>query len=114
MRIQFNERRIGDVLVLNVSGICKYEYGATVLEGRILSSLDASNKVLLNLKDVTSFDQRAEGIVLSCFRTSQRKGKVLKLLNVQQNHRIGLVSLTRFCLHLDVFDDEVTAIRSFC
>ena len=71
-----------------------------------------SNKILLNLGDISYIDSSGIGELVSAFTTVKNAGGELKLLNLTKKVH-DLLQITKLYTVFDVKDDEASAISAF-
>lgn len=108
-----NERRIGDVTLLDLKGRLVLEEGDAVLRSRIGELVqDGRTRIVLNLKEVTYVDSCGVGVLIAKYVSLRKKGGDLKLLNLTpRSHR--LMEISKLLNVFEVFDSEPDAIASF-
>jgi len=111
--MQLSERRIGDVLVVDVSGKITLGEGDQVLKDKMRSLVQQGHtKVLLNLGDVSYVDSAGLGEIVQSYATVAKNGGALKLLNVTKRIK-DLLSITKLLTVFETFDSEAEAVTSF-
>jgi anti-sigma B factor antagonist len=111
--MQLSERRIGDVLVVDVSGKITLGEGDQVLKDKMRSLVQQGHtKVLLNLGDVSYVDSAGLGEIVQSYATVTKNGGALKLLNVTKRIQ-DLLSITKLLTVFETFDSEAEAVTSF-
>jgi len=111
--VTLNDRAIGDITVIDVTGRITIDDGADVFRDRVRGLLrDGRAKLILNFKDTPYIDSTALGEVVRSYTSATRKNGTLKLLNVTPRIHELLV-VTRLLSVFDLFDDESEAVRSF-
>ena len=87
--------------------------GANALGASIAQAAVKKNpKVLLNMREVVYMDSSGVGELVQAFTTVANRGGNLKLVAVNDKVR-NLLKMTNLHTLFEVFDDEVTAVRSF-
>ena len=111
--MHIDERRVGDVVILDLKGKVTLGEGDEVLKDKINSLMNQSNKKLvLNLADVPYIDSAGLGEIVRTFTTVSRQGGNLKLLNLTK--RISdLLAITKLLTVFETFDSEQDAVQSF-
>jgi anti-sigma B factor antagonist len=111
--MHIDERRIGDVAVLRLSGRLVHEDGFEALRqglNRVLGH--GYTNVLLNLDGVTYLDSAGVGLIACKYVTVCRHGGKLKLCNLRQrSHKV--LNITKLLTIFESFDNEADAIKSF-
>ena len=111
--MQIDERRVGDVVLLDLKGKVTLGEGDEVLKDKINSLMNQGHKKLvLNLADVPYIDSAGLGEIVRTFTTVSRQGGSLKLLNLTK--RISdLLAITKLLTVFETFDTEHDAVQSF-
>ena len=104
--MKFNERRVDEVVIIDLSGKLTLGSGDVKLRQIIRDLLDrGEKKIVLNLDKVGYMDSAGVGELVASFTTAQSQGAAMKLLN-----------LTQFTQLISVFEshtDEAEAVASF-
>src|ERR1051325_5961020 len=100
--MQLSERKIGDVVIVDVSGkITLGEGGDAALKDKMRSLVQqGQKKLLLNLGEVSYVDSAGLGEIVQSYATVNKNGGRLKLLNVTKRIK-DLLSITKL---LTVFE----------
>ena len=107
------ERRIGDVTILQLIGRLELETGDLILRDTINHLVEEGQvKLVLDMKDVTRLDSAGIGMLVSKYLTVRRAGGTIKLLHPTERTD-HLMDITKLTTVFQVFDDEVSAVRSF-
>jgi anti-sigma B factor antagonist len=111
--MQIAERRVGDVVVLDLKGKVTLGEGDEVLKDKINSLMhQGDRKLVLNLAEVPYIDSAGLGEIVRTFTTVSRQGGSLKLLNLTK--RISdLLAITKLLTVFETFDSEHDAVQSF-
>lgn len=111
--LNIQERRIGDVTVLDMDGNIRIG-GSNVALKKAISSLVAEgrNQIVLNLARVAYIDSSGLGELISGHVTLNNKGGQIKLLNLTQRLQ-ELMTITKLLTIFDVYEDESKAVDSF-
>jgi anti-sigma B factor antagonist len=112
--MQVSERRIGDVVIVDVAGkITLGEGGDTVLGDKFRSLIQQGHKkLLLNLANATYVDSAGLGAIVQSYATVKNQGGALKLVNPTKRLQ-DLLSITKLLLVFETFDSEAEAVTSF-
>ena len=112
--MQLSERRIGDVVVVDVSGkITLGDGGDQALKDKMRILVQQGHtKLLLNLGDVSYVDSAGLGELVQSYATVNKNGGTLKLLNVTRRIK-DLLSITKLLTVFETFDSEAEAVTSF-
>lgn len=111
--MQIDERRVGDVTILDMKGKLTLGDGDELLRGKVASLVQAGGKkIVLNLGDVPYIDSAGLGEVVRTYTTVSRQGGSLKLLNLTKRIK-DLLAITKLLTVFDSFDTENEAVTSF-
>jgi anti-sigma B factor antagonist len=112
--MDISERRVGDVVVLSISGDITMSGGGTLLlAGTIRRLLQQGHKhLVLDLADVRYVESSGLGELVQSKTFAHHHGASLKLLHVGRR-LANLLALTKLDLVLECFDDERDAVASF-
>lgn len=111
--MQIEERKTGDVVVLDLKGRVMLGEGDELLKDKVNSLLQqGSKKLILNLADVPYIDSAGLGEIVRTFTTVSRQGGTLKLLNLTKRIT-DLLAITKLLTVFDVYDSESEAVQSF-
>jgi anti-sigma B factor antagonist len=108
-----NERKTGDVTVLDVDGKILLGEGDVQLKRKIDELIERKEtKLVLNLANVPYMDSGGLGEIVRSYTTVKRAGGELKLLNATK--RISdLLTITKLITVFEVFETEADALKSF-
>ena len=111
--MQIDERVVGGVTILDLSGKMTLGEGDELLREKIASMVNAGNKqLLLNLEGVPYIDSAGLGEIVRTYTTVSRQGGKLKLLNLTKRIE-DLLSITKLLTVFEVYENEAEAIQSF-
>ena len=111
--MQIDERVVGNVIVLDLTGKLTLGDGDDLLKDKINSLLQQNKKnILLNLAGVPYLDSAGIGRVVGSFTTVSRAGGALKLVNLTKRIH-DLMAITKLLTVFETFDAEADAVRSF-
>ena len=111
--MQIDERKIGDVTILDLKGKMTLGDGDELLRNKINSLVQAgAKKLVLNLGDVPYIDSAGLGEVVRTYTTVSRQGGALKLLNLTKRIQ-DLLAITKLLTVFETFDTEAEAVKSF-
>ncbi len=107
------ERTAGDVTILDLNGRLILGEGDVIFKNAVDALVrQGHKKFLLNFADVTFLDSAGVGAVVWKYVTLQKKGGMLKLLNLTtRSHHILLI--TKLLGVIDTFESEAEALQSF-
>jgi anti-sigma B factor antagonist len=111
--MRIDERSVGGVMVLDVSGQIKFTQGDEMLKDKVHSVVHQGNKkVLMNLAGVDYVDSAGLGELVGAYTTVAKAGGKMKLLNVTTRMR-DLLVITKLITVFDTYDNEQEAVKSF-
>ncbi len=111
MKVQ--ERRVGDVVVIELSGQLTLGDGLIRLKDKINSVLlEGFRNIVLDLGDVRYIDSGGLGELVSSLTSVTRENGSLKLVNVGRRSQ-DLLIMTKLVTVFDTYDTEDEAIASF-
>ena len=107
------ERKVGDVVVVDVAGKMVAADNAGRLKDKITSLLfQGEKKIIINLGEVGYVDSSGLGEMVACYGSATREGATLKLANAGKKIT-DLLVMTRLVTIFDSHDSEDAAIQSF-
>ena len=112
--MQLEERVVGDVAVVKVTGdITLNKGGDVLLKDKVQSLLQqGQTKILIDLSGVPYVDSAGLGELVQAFATARNRGGSLKLLHVTKRLH-DLLIVTKLLTVFDTFDNEADALKSF-
>lgn len=111
--MQIEEREVGEVLILDLSGKLTIGEGDELLKDKINSLIQQGRrKLVLNLAGVPYIDSAGLGEIVRTYTTVSRQGGKLKLLNLTKRIQ-DLLAITKLLTVFDTFDSEQEAVQSF-
>lgn len=111
--MQIDERKTGDVVILDIKGRVMLGEGDEILKDKVNSVLaEGFKKIVLNLAEVPYIDSAGLGEIVRTFTTVSRQGGSLKLLNLTKRIT-DLLSITKLLTVFDTYDSENEAVQSF-
>jgi len=113
INLYINQRRVGDVTVLDLKDRVRIG-GATIALHTAIRCLveEGKTQVLLDLARVTHIDSSGLGELISSHVTLNNKGGALKLIHLTERLR-ELMTVTKVLPVFEVYDDEPEALASF-
>jgi anti-sigma B factor antagonist len=113
INLYINERRIGNVTVLDLKGRVRVG-GTTVALHRTIRTLIQEGKlqILLNLAEVSHVDSCGLGELIASHISLRNKGGEIRLLRLTESLR-ELMSVTKLLAVFDVYESESDAVDSF-
>ena len=111
--MQIEEREVGEVLILDLSGKLTIGEGDELLKDKINSLVQQGRrKLVLNLAGVPYIDSAGLGEIVRTYTTVSRQGGKLKLLNLTKRIQ-DLLAITKLLTVFETFDSEQEAVQSF-
>ena len=111
--MKIDERLVGNVTILDVSGQIKLGLEGVTLKDKIHSIVNQGNKnIVVNLGQVDYVDSSGLGDLVGAHTTVSRAGGTMKLLNLTKKMR-DLLSITKLLTVFESFDSEQDAVKSF-
>jgi len=111
--LNIQERRIGDVTVLDMDGNIRIGGSNVALKKAILNLVaEGRNQIVLNLARVAYIDSSGLGEFIAGHVTLNSKGGRIKLLNLTQRLQ-ELMTITKLLTIFEVYEGESKAIDSF-
>ena len=112
MALSVNTRKVGGVVVVDMSGKLAAGEGALLLRDTVRRfSEDGSKKFLLNLGSVSYIDSAGLGELIATYTSLRNKGGDVKLLNLTKTAK-DLLQMTKLLTVFDTYEDEAKAIQA--
>jgi anti-sigma B factor antagonist len=112
-RIQIDERRVGDVTVLTLTGRLVLEDGDAPMRERIDALIrEGRVEIVLNLQKVNYIDSCGVGSIVAKFLSARRRGGDLKLVCLSERCR-HVLDVTGLVPILAPLDSEEDALRKY-
>ena len=113
INLYINERRSGDVTILDLKGRLRVGGNAIALHRSIRTLLlEKKTLIVLNLAGVTFIDSCGLGELVASQVSVENKGGEIKLMGLTESLR-ELFTVTRLAAVFDTFENEADAIQSF-
>jgi anti-anti-sigma factor len=113
VNLYIDERREGDVAVLDLRGRIRISGGTLALHRSIRCLVgEEKMKILLNLAGVTHIDSTGLGELISSYVTLSNKGGQIKLVHLTKRLQ-DIMTITKLLTVFDVYDNEADALASF-
>jgi anti-sigma B factor antagonist len=113
-RLRIEERYVGDVTVLTLTGEITLHDGETALGRRVddLVNGQGRTRILVDLAGVGYIDSAGVGTLTAALKLVRSKGGAFKLLHLQgrAQRQLAMMNLTPM---FEIFEDEAPAIGSF-
>ncbi len=111
--LKIKERRISDVLILDITGKLRLGEGSAEFHTAIRSLAEGGEKkILVNLADVSYIDSSGIGELIAGYIALKKKDGELKLLHLTTRVR-ELMLMTKLLTVFDAYENESEAIKSF-
>jgi anti-sigma B factor antagonist len=111
--LYINQRRVGEVIVLDLKGRVRVGGGTVELHKAIRCLIDeGKTQILLNLSSVTHIDSSGLGELISSHISVGNRGGIIKLAHLTERLR-DLLETTKLLPVFDVYDDEDKALATF-
>jgi len=108
-----NVRQRDDVNILDLKGRITIGSGEVALRNAVQEALNSgAQKVLINMKDVSTIDSSGIGELVSAYTTATNRGAKLRLANLPAKVT-DILTITQLITVFDVYDSEDAAIQSF-
>lgn len=113
INLYINERRDGDVTVLDLKGRLRVGGNAAAFHKSIRCLvLEKKIRILLNLSGVTYIDSCGLGELVASQVSVENKGGEIKLVGLTETLR-ELLTVTRLLTVFDAYENEAAAMQSF-
>lgn len=113
INLYINQRRVGNVTVLDMKGRVRIGGGTVALHKAIRSLVEeGKTQILLNLSGVTHIDSSGLGELVSSHVTLGNQGGEIKLAHLTERLH-ELLMITKLLTVFDVYDDETKALAGF-
>ena len=113
INLYINERRTGDVTILDLKGRLRVGGNAVALHKSIRALvLEKKILIVLNLAGVTYIDSCGLGELVASQISVEKKGGEIKLLGLTDTLR-ELLTVTRLLSVFDTYETEADAIQNF-
>ncbi len=111
--LYINQRRVGEVVVLDLKGRVRIGGGTIELHKAIRCLIDeGKTQILLNLSGVSHIDSSGLGELISSHISVGKAGGVIKLAHLTERLQEIMV-MTKLLTVFDVYDDEDKALATF-
>ena len=108
-----SQRQRNDVTILDIKGKITIGAAEEALRDAVHRVLGAgAQKLLLNLKDVTTIDSSGVGELVSSYTSATNRGAKIKLANLPPKIN-DILTITQLITVFDVYDTEDEAVASF-
>jgi anti-sigma B factor antagonist len=108
-----SKRQVGDVTILDLKGKITIGTGDVQLRNAVQDVMNSgANKVLINMRGVSTIDSSGIGELVSAYTTATNRGAKLKLYELPDKVS-DILTITQLITVFDVYDNEGDAVRSF-
>jgi anti-sigma B factor antagonist len=112
MQLKLSSKAKDGILIVDCSGRIVFGEESSLLREKIKKALVESNRIVLNLGEVSYIDSGGLGTLVALRTSAQNAGGTIKLANLTK--RVGdLLQVTKLLTVFDVYDSEAEAIQSF-
>jgi anti-sigma B factor antagonist len=112
-KLTINERQVGDVTVLVLSGEMLLDDGDLAFRSHVHDLVGRGRtKIVLDLGEVTYIDSSGVGMLVAKLKTIRESGGDLKLVRLTRRSE-SLFGMLKILIVFETFDDEASAVRSF-
>lgn len=112
MSLKLNTRMVEGVTILDCHGRIVFGEEAAALRETVKGLLPENKKIVINLANVAYIDSGGLGTLVGLYTSARSAGGAIKLARL--THRTTeLLQVTKLLTVFEVFDDEVTAAKSF-
>ena len=111
--IEIEERKLENVVILDLKGNLTIGEGDEILKERINSLMQQGHRnLLLNLEGVPYVDSAGLGGIVHTYTTVSRQGGTLNLVNFTKRIT-DLLAITKLLTVFDTYESEAEAVSSF-
>ena len=112
MQLKLKTRSEDGIVVFDCIGRIVFGEESSMLRESVKKALAGSNRIVLNLGEVTYIDSGGLGTLVALHTSAQNAGGTIKLTNLTK--RVGdLLQVTKLLTVFDVYNSEAEAIDSF-
>jgi anti-sigma B factor antagonist len=111
--MQMSERKVGEIVIIDVSGKFAAGEGTGTLKDKVTSLVfQGEKKIILNVGNLSYVDSAGLGEMVASHSTASRGGSTLKLANIGKRLE-DLLVMTKLLAVFESHDSEDAAIASF-
>jgi len=111
--LTIDERTIGDVTVLKLSGALLLDEGEVALRTSVQKLLaQGRTKLVLDLEGVTHVDSSGVGVLVAKLQAIRRQGGDIRLAHLTARYQ-RLLTTMRVLPLFNIFEDETAAVQSY-
>lgn len=112
MAFSLNTRKIGEVVIIDMSGRLMIGEGVLLLRNTIRRfAEDGAKKFILNLGGVSHIDSAGLGELVTTYTSLRNRGGDAKLLNLDKKAK-DLLQMTKLLTVFDTYSDEAKALAA--
>lgn|SRR5688572_95136 len=112
MAFSLNTRKVGEVIILDMSGRLSIGEAVLLLRSTVRRFVeDGSLKFVINLGNVSHIDSAGLGELVSTYTSVRHRGGDAKLLNLDKKAK-DLMQMTKLLTVFDTYSDETKAVQS--
>ena len=112
MAFSLNTRKIGAVIILDMSGRLVAGDPALALRAAVRGAVEeGERKFVFNLGDINHIDSSGLGELITCYTTIRNRGGDVRLLKLTAKAK-DLMQMTKLLTVFEAFDDEQRALDS--
>jgi anti-sigma B factor antagonist len=112
MALSITTSKIGEVIVVRLSGVIYFGEESASLRLRVKDLLDQSRQIVLDLANVTRIDSGGLGTLVALYASARKIGGDIKLANLG-NHAKEVLQITRLVTVFEIFGSTEDAAASF-
>lgn len=112
MDLKVTTRLVNGVTVVDCSGRLVLGDEAALLRDTFKGILPQSNKIVLNMKNITYIDSGGLGTLVGIYTSARNQGKDVKLAELTSRVD-NLLQVTKLLTVFDVHETEHSAVKSF-
>ena len=106
-------RTVGDVTIVDLKGKITIGQGDLQMRESIRQVLaNGSDKIVVNMKEVTTIDSTGVGELVGCYNAAMNRGAKLKLMSLPSKIS-DVLTVTQLITVFDVYNSEEEAVASF-
>jgi anti-sigma B factor antagonist len=112
MALSITTSKIGEVIVVHLSGAIYFGEESTSLRLRVKDLLDNSRQIVLDLAGVTHIDSGGLGTLVGLFASARKVGGDIKLAELR-SHPKEVLQITKLVTVFEIFERAEDAAASF-
>jgi anti-sigma B factor antagonist len=112
MQLKLTTKTKDGILIVECSGRIVFGEESSLLRDTVKKAVVESNKIVLNLGNVSYIDSGGLGTLVALRTTAQNAGGTIKLTNLT-DRVTDLLQVTKLLTVFDVYSSEAEAIDSF-